>query len=77
MSGPSKLLKRFPKRASVAGNPGVEASSETVSQSGTTTVERDSGAEHLRVQMCGPLLKLEYRDAARRIVIEQRAQAKR
>jgi len=41
VSDPSKLLKRFPKRASVAGNPGVAASSETVPPSGTATAEHD------------------------------------
>jgi hypothetical protein len=47
-----RTVERFPKRASVAGNPGVAASSETVSHGGTAKpARRDPDATAPSVQM--------------------------
>jgi hypothetical protein len=51
-SSRGRAVERFPKRASVAGNPGVAASSETVSHGGTAKpARRDPDATAPLVQM--------------------------
>ena len=57
--GPGRLPKRFPKRASVVGNPGVAASSETVSHSGTANRGARLGRESTSVWTRYPVRKPE------------------
>jgi hypothetical protein len=50
-------VERFPKRASVAGNPGVAASSETVSHGGTAK------AGKARPDATAPLVRMRHRSS--------------